>query len=105
MNGYRTFYSKNAKLHMIRNVIVLSGLILTIGLGTGVVLALLFAPSTGKQTRHDLAKKIEEGVQTGRDAVEPKVKQFEEQFSDMRETVGEQLSDLRENVEERVKQN
>lgn len=94
MNGDRTYYSRDAKMRVMRNLTVLSGLILLIGLGTGAVLALLFAPAPGKQTRHNLAKTIEEGLQTGRDAVEPVVKQLEEQFSDLRET-----------VEERVKQN
>lgn len=94
MNTDRTYYSNDSKTRAMRRLTVLSGLILLIGLGTGAVLALLFAPSSGKQTRHDLTKAIEEGLQSGRDAVEPMVKELEGQFSD-----------LRESVEERVKQN
>ena len=94
MNSDRIYYSHGAKMRMMRQVTLLSALVLLIGLGTGALLAWLYAPSTGKQTRHDLAKSIGEGLQTGRDAVEPMVKNLEGQFSELRET-----------VEERVKQN
>jgi hypothetical protein len=75
MNSDRTYYSHDAEMRAMRERLVLSVLILLVGLGTGALLALLYAPSTGKQTRHDLAKGIEEGVQTGRDAIEERVKQ------------------------------
>ena len=91
MNSDRTYYSHDAKMRTMRRLTVLSALILLIGLGAGAVLALLFAPSSGKQTRHDLAVSIEDGVQAGRDAVEPLVKQLEDQFSDLRETVEERV--------------
>jgi gas vesicle protein len=93
MNNDRVYYSHDAEMHAMRDRTVLALVFLTFGLGIGAAMALLFAPSSGKKIRHDLAKSVEAGLNDGREAVEPVVKRVEEE-----------LAELRENVEERLKQ-
>lgn len=92
MNNDRIYYSNDAEMHAMRNRTMLTLVFLTFGLGIGAALALLFAPSSGKSVRRDLAKSVEEGLHTGRETVEPLVKRLEEE-----------LAELRKNVEERLK--
>jgi gas vesicle protein len=70
---------------------MLAVIFLTLGLGVGATLALLFAPSSGNTTRHDLARSVEEGLQTGREAVEPMVKRVEKEFDGLKKNVEEHL--------------
>ena len=92
MNNDRVFYSHDAEMHAMRDRNVLTLVFLMFGLGIGTILALLFAPSSGKTTRHDLAKGVEEGLRNGREAIEPMVKR-----------VGKEFGDLQKNVEEHLK--
>lgn len=91
MNNDRIYYSHNAEVHAMRGRTVLALVFLTFGLGIGTALALLFAPSSGKIARHDLAKGVEEGLHTGRESVEPLIKRLEEEFADLRKSVDDRL--------------
>ena len=81
MNSDRVYYSHDAEIHAVREMTRLMALCLMVGLGIGVVLALLFAPTSGKKVRDDLTKTVGQGWNNGRDAVEPLVKRLEEKFS------------------------
>jgi gas vesicle protein len=94
MTNERVYYSHEAKLHAALKVTRVIILCLLLGLGTGAVLALLFAPTSGKKVRDDLGKTVEQGWNNGRDVVEPMVKRAEREFGD-----------LQKNVEEHLKQN
>lgn len=87
MNNDRIYYTHNAEMPAMRDRTVLALVLLTLGAGIGATLALLFAPSSGKTVRHDLAKNFEEGLNTGRETVEPLVKRLEEKFAELRESV------------------
>jgi len=80
MNSDRVYYSHDAEIHAVREMTRLMALCLIVGLGIGVVLALLFAPTSGKKVRDDLTKTVGQGWNNGRDAVEPMVKRLEEKF-------------------------
>jgi len=84
MNNDRIYYSHDAEVRSIRDVTKLTLLCLAFGLGIGAVLALLFAPASGKRSRANFVKTVEEGMATGREAVEPVVKRIEEDFGDLR---------------------
>jgi gas vesicle protein len=92
MSNERIYYSHDAEINAMRNRTMLTLLFLTLGLGIGAALALLFAPTTGKAVRDDLAKSMGEGLNNGRDAMEPLVKRLEEEFSELRKNVEERLS-------------
>jgi gas vesicle protein len=92
MNNDRIYYSHDAEIHSMHARNLLTLVFLMFGLGIGAILALLFAPSSGKSTRHDLVKSVGEGLRTGRDAVEPIVKRVEKEFGDLQKNVEEHLT-------------
>ena len=94
MNSDRIYYSHDAEMHALRSRIGLTLLCLTLGLGVGAVLALLFAPTSGKKTREELGKTVEDGWQNGREAVEPMVKHLEKDFADLQKNVEERVNNL-----------
>ncbi|MBZ0307563.1 MAG: YtxH domain-containing protein [Anaerolineae bacterium] len=91
MNNDRIYYSHDAEMHAMRDRTILTLVFLTFGLGIGAILALLFAPSSGKKTRHGLAESVGDGLNTGREAVEPMMKRLEEQFNELRKNVEDRL--------------
>jgi gas vesicle protein len=94
MNNDRVYYSRDAETQAKREMTALTLLALTVGLGIGTLLALLFAPSSGKKARHDLAQGIGKDWENGRDAVDPVVKRLEEKFGELLKQVEERLSHL-----------
>ena len=91
-NNERIYYSRDAEVQAMRNRTVFTLLFMTLGLGIGAVLALLFARSSGKDTRDEIAGNVEDGVQTGRDKLEPTMKKLEKEFSEFRKSVEERLN-------------
>jgi gas vesicle protein len=91
MTENRVYYSHDAELQARREMAKSTLLRLILGLSIGAVAALLFAPSSGKKTRADLAKTVEDGLNSGRDAVEPVVKRMEEELGDLRKRVEERI--------------
>jgi gas vesicle protein len=87
----RIYYTHDAEVAAMRRMTLVTMLSLTLGMGIGAILALLFAPASGRSTRHDLATSIEEGLHTGREKLEPVVKRLEEEFVDLRKSVDERL--------------
>ena len=94
MNNDRIYYSHDAEEHAMRVIIGLTVLCLTVGLGIGGVLALLFAPTSGKKIRAELTKTVEDGWQNGRDAVEPMVQRIEKDFDELHKNVEDRISSL-----------
>jgi gas vesicle protein len=91
MTNDRIYYSHDAEIHAVREMTKLMVVCLIVGLGIGAAVALLFAPSSGKTTRRDLAKSVEEGLQTGRETVEPMVKRVEKEFGELKKDVEEHM--------------
>jgi gas vesicle protein len=91
MNTDRIYYSREAEMHAAREMTKLTVLFLTMGLGIGAVLALLFAPASGKKIRENLAKGVGEGLNNSHETIEPVVKRLEKEFGDLRKSVEERL--------------
>lgn len=91
MSNDRVYYSHEAEMHAMRDRTVLALVFLTFGLGIGAVLALLFAPTSGKKVRDDLTKTVEQGLKDGRETVEPMVKRVEKEFGELQKNVEEHL--------------
>jgi gas vesicle protein len=91
MNSDRIYYSHDAEMHSLHNRTVMTLIFLMLGLGVGAIFALLFAPSSGQSSRRDLAQSVDEGLQSGRDAVQPIVKQVKKEFGDLQKTLREHL--------------
>ncbi len=94
MNSDRIYYSNNARLHALRANVRLTVLFLTLGLGIGGALALLFAPVSGKKTRSELVKSVEDGYQNGIDTVGSIVKKLEKDFAELQNSVEKRINDM-----------
>jgi gas vesicle protein len=94
MNNDRVYYSHDAETQAKRETIALTMLALTLGLGIGALMALLFAPSSGKKARHDLAKSMGQDWENGRDGVDPLVQRLEEKFSVLLKNIEERVTHL-----------
>jgi gas vesicle protein len=92
MSNERIYYSREAEMAAMRSRSILTLTFLVIGLTIGAILALLFATDEGKNTRKDLVKGVEEGLNTGRETLEPMVKQLEDQFNDLKKSVEDRLT-------------
>ena len=95
MNSDRIYYSHGAKMRAVREMARATLLCLMVGLGIGAVMALLFAPSSGKKIRAQLAKSMEQGLNHGRDAVEPMVKRVEKEFDGLHKSIEEHIENLK----------
>jgi gas vesicle protein len=95
MNNDRVYYSHDAEVHAMRETAKLTLLCLALGAGIGAALALLFAPASGKKTRANVARTVEEGLADGRKAVEPIVQRIEEEVNDLRSSVEEGVAHLK----------
>ncbi len=91
MNSDRIYYSHDAEMHAMRNRAVLTLAFVTFGLGIGAVLAVLFSPISGKKARHEFAESVGDGLNTGRESIEPLIKRLEEQFNDLRKSVDDRM--------------
>ena len=85
MNNERIYYSHEAEIHMMRIRALMTLIFLSFGLAIGAGLALLFAPASGKVTRHDLAKNVEEAMHSGREKIKPMMQKAQKEFSELHE--------------------
>jgi gas vesicle protein len=92
MDTNRTYYSREAEMREMRERLGLAMMCMIVGLGMGSVLALLFAPTTGRKFRNEITHSLESGVKTGRERVEPAITQIERELTDLRKKVEERLS-------------
>ncbi len=92
MSNDRIYYSRDAEIHAVREITKMMGLCLMLGLGMGAIVALLFSPKSGQKVREDLGKAVQQGLNNGREALEPVVKQ-----------VGKEVNGLQKTVEDRLK--
>lgn len=91
MHNERIYYSNEAKEHELRLRTVFTVFYLGLGLTVGAILALLFAPASGKTIRHELGKNMEEGLKSGKENLEPAVKRLESEFAEFRKYIEEHL--------------
>ena len=95
MNNDRIYYSHDSEARAVRETARLTLFCLALGAGIGAAMALLFAPASGKKTRANVARSVEEGLADGRKAVEPIVHKIEEEVSDLRNSVEESVAHLK----------
>ena len=95
MSNSRIYYSREAESEAIRRITVMTVLWLALGLGVGAVMALLYAPNAGKKTRHTLSQTIEDGLESGQDAVGPVVKKLEKEMGELRQSVEDRIAKMR----------
>jgi gas vesicle protein len=85
----RTYYSDEARQRAEVQVTFLVGISLVLGAVIGTIVAMLFAPKSGDETREDLAHTLEEQAERGRKASEKAVSQLEHQVNDLKKRFDE----------------
>ena len=92
MTEERIYYSHDAETHTLSAAKRSMVLFMAGGLAMGAAVALLLAPSSGEKTRDDLGQALEEGLNSGREALGPAVKKLEKELADLRKSIEERTS-------------
>ena len=87
----RIYYSHDTASQAMRARAIITIVFMTLGIGIGAAIALLFAPSSGKETRDELAANVEDSLEAGQDKLEPTMKTLEKRFSGFRKSVAKRL--------------
>ena len=94
MNNDRIYYSHEAEMQAMHEMTKVTLAYLAVGIGAGAVLALFLAVSSNKQARHEIGKTVNEGLNKGRHAAEPMIKNLEKEVKDLRETIEKRVREL-----------
>jgi gas vesicle protein len=85
----RIYYSEEAKQYAQQRQMLQIGLAAVIGLTFGVMVALLFAPQSGKKLRQRIAGALDEGYARGREATDDAIAQLEKEFPGIQKRIAE----------------
>jgi gas vesicle protein len=91
MANNRLYYSREAEEIANRQRTTLALAVLAIGAGLGAVLALLFAPRTGEDTRDILEKRANEALEQGRENGTKAVESMRKEMEHLRKDVEKRL--------------
>jgi gas vesicle protein len=83
----RIYYSRRAEELVKRQRAVGALVFLAVGLGIGLILALLFAPNVGEKTRKLIADALEDGSKRGQEVILEATNQLEQEFPDLRQRI------------------
>jgi hypothetical protein len=91
----RTYYSRDAEVRAQQERAFSTILLIALGLGIGIVAALMFAPQSGEKTRDELSHRIDDGIDPVRDVSRDAVHRLEHDFADLRKKVEDRLAHMR----------
>lgn len=95
----RIYYSEEAEQLARKQQVLQITLFMLIGLSIGTVIALLFAPQKGKDTRKDISRELGDTFGSGRDStgdmVKDTVKKLEDQYKSLRSEMDKLVSNVR----------
>lgn len=90
----RMYYSQEAERKAQQQRAGLALAMLALGIGLGGLLAILFAPHSGDETRQSLAELAEHAYNDGRDATGQAVETLQKDLDRLRKDFDERLKDL-----------
>ena len=91
----RTYYSREAEMRANRERLMATVPLLVFALAIGIAIALFLAPESGEKTREELAGRVNDRLEGGRDATSQALKRLEKEFSDLRHKVEDRLETMR----------
>ncbi len=91
----RMYYSREAQMQADQEKLVATITFLLVGLALGAIVALLFAPDSGKKIRKNISNTIEGKIESGRDTVAPALDRLEKDFADLRNKVEDRIQQMR----------
>jgi gas vesicle protein len=89
MSERRIYYSREAEMKAKREQTLAMILFLGLGVSIGGILALLFAPNSGEDTRQELSSAFEDRFEDSREATQQALHRMEGQVSDLRKRLDE----------------
>jgi gas vesicle protein len=90
----RRYYSNEAEQQARRERTAAAMTFMVLGLGIGVILALLFAPDSGDKTRKELMESAGHTFDDSREATNRALERLQRNFDDLRERVEERIKEL-----------
>lgn len=87
----RMYYSQEAAERAAQQRLMMAIAVLALGLGMGTVLAMLFAPRTGEETRRSLAEGAASAVDGGREVAGKAIENLQREFDKLRKEVEERV--------------
>ena len=87
----RIYYSREAEQLAQQQRTILALLVMMMGLGAGVVIALLFAPRKGEEVRRELTHQAEHAYDNSREATSKAVERLQKDFDKLRGDVEERM--------------
>ncbi len=91
----RTYYSREAEMRANRDRIMSTVPLLVFAMAIGIAIALFLAPESGEKTREELAGRVNDRLEGGRDATNQAVKRLEKEISDLRHKVERRMEAMR----------
>ncbi len=91
----RTYYSREAEMRANRDRLMATIPLLVFAMAVGIAVALFLAPDSGEKTREELAGRVNDRLEGGRDATNHAIRRLEKEFSDLRRKVEDRLEAMR----------
>jgi gas vesicle protein len=90
----RIYYSKEAEERALRERTVIALIVLGLGLGFGAALALLFAPRSGQEIRHEISRQANYAAESSRDSTNKAVENLQRDLKHLRDDIEDRLKKL-----------
>jgi len=87
----RIYYSREAEMKAQQERLTFALILMALGLGLGAVIALIFAPQSGKITRKVLSEQAEQAYDNSREATSKALDNLQHDFDRLRKEVNERL--------------
>ncbi len=91
----RTYYSREAEMRVNRERLMSTIPLLVFAMAIGIAIALFLAPDSGEKTREELAGRVNDRLEGGRDATNHAMKRLEKELSDLRRKVEDRFEAMR----------
>jgi len=91
MMSDRIYYSREAEIRAQRERTMMAIVLLGFGLGVGAIMALLFAPRSGEETRKEITDRVEPGLERARDVTNTTVENLQRDLTRLRDDMETRL--------------
>ena len=91
----RTYYSRDAEMRANRERLMATIPLLVFAMAIGIAIALFLAPESGEKTREELAERVNDRLEGGRDATSHAIKRLEKEVADLRRKLEERVEAMR----------
>lgn len=94
MNNNRIYYSQEAQQQAQREKLMMVMLVTGLSVSIGTLIALLFAPQSGNETRHQVGEQFDSVLSKARNVADTAMTRAREDTENLRDTVKDQLQSV-----------